>query len=174
MQVYHGSKNLFEVFDYNKIGENGTTEGKGFYFTDKLSIAKGYGQSGYLYTVELEGRKGLSSKNKEITRDELRKYLLEMNSLNQYLSNWGDVLYSGLDSVVDDAVSGEYDASDNDVDMISAIAHASGNIEDALRLLNRMFGYDSITVNDAKWGSDHTVYIALVPEVIKIINIEKL
>lgn len=174
MIVYHGSKQLFDTFDYNKIGENGTSEGKGFYFTDSINIAKGYGSDGYLYTVEFNGNKSLSSDEKTITRQQLKRYLLALDKETEYLSNWGDKDYEGIEKVLNEAVRGEYEQSDNDVDIISGIANACGDMKISLTLLHKVLGYDSI-VTDADWGrEDQQIYIALTNDIIKIVDVQEL
>jgi hypothetical protein len=173
MLVFHGSKELFDVFDYNKIGLNGTMEGKGFYFTDKSSIAEGYAQGGVLYSVEFNGKKMLHSDKKTITRQHLKKYLKALDEKTGYLSNWGDKEYDGLEKVLNEAVRGEYENSDNDVDLISGIANASGDIEASLTLLYQLLGYDSIVV-DAEWGNGQRIYIALTNDIIRIVDVEEL
>lgn len=173
MLVYHGSKNLFEVFDYSKIGTNGTTEGKGFYFTDSMRVASGYGQDGYLYIVDFNGEKSLSSEEKTITPQQLRGYLLALHQETECLSNWGEVAYEGLERVLDEAVRGEYEQSDNDVDVISGIANASGNMELSLSLVYKVLGYDSIVL-DAEWGKGQKLYIALTNDIIKIVDVKEI
>lgn len=173
MIVYHGSQELFDIFDYDKIGTNGTSEGKGFYFTDKKSIAEGYGQDGYLYIVEFNGEKRLSSKEKTITRQQLKEYLIRLDEETDYLSNWGDVSYDGYEKVLNKALRGEYDQSDNDVDMICGIANACGDIETSLTLVYEVLGYDSI-IEEAEWGGDQRIYIALINEIIEILDVKHL
>lgn len=172
--VYHGSKEKFGKFDYNKVGKNGTSEGKGFYFTDKKAIAKGYGEGGYLYTVQFSGKKRLSSAKKIITKNQLAKYLLHLHGATDYLTNWGDISYDGLDYLLNLAVEGEYECSDNDVEMISGICNASGDLEVALNLLYKLLGYDSIVIEDPEWGGEQKLYVALISDIIKIISVEKI
>ena len=174
MLVYHGSKELFERFDYKKMGTNGTMEGKGFYFTDTKKIAEHYAQNGYLYTVKFNGKKSLSSDNKTITRQQLKKYLKALDEKLDYLSNWGDKDYDGLDKVMNEAINGEYDGSDNDVDMIAGIVNTSGDTEDSLTLLYEILGYDSIVCTEVDWGEEQKIYIALINDIIKIIDIQKI
>ncbi|WCK57436.1 hypothetical protein PP175_25555 (plasmid) [Aneurinibacillus sp. Ricciae_BoGa-3] len=173
MIVFHGSKEFFDTFDYSKIGLNGTSEGKGFYFTDSMSIASGYGENGYLYTVEFNGKKSLSSEKKTITRQQLKKYLLALDKETEYLSNWGDKDYEGLEKVLNEAVRGEYEQSDNDVDMISGIANTCGDMETSLSLVYQMLGYDSIIV-DAEWGNGQRIYIALTNDIIEMVDVNTL
>jgi ADP-Ribosyltransferase in polyvalent proteins len=173
MIVYHGSKELFDVFDYNKIGLNGTSEGKGFYFTDSIDIANGYGDNGYIYTVEFNGKKSLSSDKKTITRKKLETYLLELHKKTDYLSNWGEIAFEGLEKVLNNAIMGEYEQSDNDVDIISSIANACGSMEISLSLVYKILGYDSIVL-DAEWGNGQKLFIALTNDIIKIVNVKEL
>lgn len=173
MIVYHGSKEKFDVFDYHKIGSNGTSEGKGFYFTDNVDIAKNYGRNGYLYTVDFHGKKSLHSEQKTITKEELKVYLLALNEETDYLSNWGDIAYEGVEKVINRAIQGEYEQSENDVDIIAGIANASGNMEISLSLVYSVLGYDSIIV-DAEWGNEQRLYIALTNDIITILDIKKL
>lgn len=173
MKVYHGSPARFEQFDYNRIGTNGTNEGKGFYFTDSARVARAYGENGYLYTVNFKGEKSLSNDTLTITRDELKEFLIELDKATEYLSNWGDVSYEGFESVLEEAVQGEYDVAESDVDLISGIANASGSMELSLTILQKQLGFDSI-VMDADWGNGQKIYIALVQDIIEIIEVEEL
>lgn len=171
MKVYHGSNQLFDKFDYEEIGTNGTSEGQGFYFTDNEDVAHGYGQNGYIYTAEFNGKKSLSSNSKTITRKQLAIYLTELNNQVDYLSNWGEVDYDGFDKVLKDAVEGEYDNNDNDVDIICGIANSCGDMETSLKLIYKLFGYDCI-ICDAEWDNQR-LYIALVNDIIKIEKVEQ-
>lgn len=173
MHVYHGSPAKFEVFDYTKVGTQGTTEGKGFYFTDTKRIAEGYGANGYLYTVEWLGKKSLSSDTFTITPEQFRKYLIELDKKTDYLSNYGEVDFEGLERVLSYAMAGDYESSENDVDLISGVINASGDIGTTVTLLHEMFGYDSI-ITGAEWGGEQTIYIALIHEAFRIVDVTKL
>lgn len=173
MIVFHGSQQLFDTFDYSKIGLNGTSEGKGFYFTDSINVANHYGSNGYLYAVEFNGKKSLSSDKKTITRQQLKTYLLALDEKTEYLSNWGDKDSDGLEKVLNEAVRGEYDQSDNDVDLISGISNASGDLETSLSLVYKLLGYDSIIL-DAEWGNGQRLYIALTNDIITIVNVQEM
>jgi len=168
MIVYHGSLAKFEQFDASKMGLNGTSEGKGFYFTDTRHIAEGYGHNGYLYTVEFNGKKPLSDTTLTVTKPELRKFLEALHKETEYLSNWGEVDYSGFNQVMEDALAGELDSSENDVDLIAGICNTSGNTGRALELVYEVLGFDSIITTEAQWGGEQTIYIALVNDIIEI------
>lgn len=173
MLVYHGSKEKFDTFDMSQIGLNGTSEGKGLYFTDTKSIAEGYGHKGYLYTVEFSGKKPLSETKVTISKSNLRKFLKVLDKETDYLSNWGDVSYSGFENVLNDAVESELGGSDNDVDLIAGICNASGSIEQTLEILYNVLGYDSI-ISGAEWGGNQKIHIALVNDIIQIKQVTKM
>lgn len=174
MLVYHGSKEKFDTFDFLKIGKNGTSEGKGIYFTDNYNIAKGYADTGFLYTVNFKGKKSLSSTQKLITKAQLKKFILalQQNENTEYLSNWGDIEYDSLNKVLSLAVESTFNGSDNDVDMISGIVGATGEIKESMEILYSTLGYDCIIL-PAEWGKQ-TLYIALINDVIEITNVDQI
>jgi len=170
--VYHGSKEKFSSFDFSKIGLNGTSEGKGIYFTDNLKVARSYGEGGFLYTVNFKGKKSLSDSKLTINKKQLEKFMIALDEENEYLSNYGDKGYEGLKNVLNTAIEAELHGSDNDVDLISGIVNANGDIEEGMQILHDVLGYDSI-VCEAEWGNQ-TLYIALIDDVIEILEVEEL
>lgn len=168
MTWYHGSPNKFDRFSYDSIRTNGTSEGVGFYFTNQQHIAKGYGETGYIYTVTLTGEKSLSSTHKTITRSALSRFLVKLDALNGFLSNYGDVTFEGLNTVLEEALSGEYDHNDSDTDIIASIYNGSGEDETVLTLCVSELGYDHILL-PADWGNQE-LYIALSPDIIHIVD----
>jgi hypothetical protein len=89
----------------------------------------------------------------------------------EYLSNWGEAAYTGMDALLEEAIAGETNGIDNDVDLISSICNASGSTGRALEILYNTLGYDSI-VTKTDWGGDQTLYIALVNEAIASLEVE--
>lgn len=172
MIVYHGSPNKFDTFDYNKIRENGTQEGIGFYFTDYKDVAERYAKDGFLYTTKFKGKKPLSSEKLTISKAAFKKFMKKLHQEIQYLDNWGDVKFEGFDAVMNAAVDGEYNYAENDVDLICGIANASGSFEKTLRICFDTLGYDSI-ITKTDWGDDQTIYIALVEEAYEILSCEQ-
>ena len=94
MELYHGSSNKFNKFDYSKIRTNGTSEGLGFYFTDSKEIASQYGDNGYLYTVKLNANKSLSDNEKTISKNDYintnKKYsiIMFLDKNNNFALKW--------------------------------------------------------------------------------------
>lgn len=182
--LYHGSPNDFNTFSLEYLGTNGTAEGYGFYFTDKRDIAEGYshgteaqrhqGADGKLFEVYLNIKKPLSKTEVTMTRSEFKKFLLEMNEQVDedgepldFLANYGDVEWEGLDNVMNNVMSVEYDGSDSDINMIHSIINGSGSMKIVFDVLRKTTGYDGIIVEDANWGGDQTIYVAFHPEQIK-------
>ncbi len=182
--LYHGSPNDFNTFSLEYLGTNGTAEGYGFYFTDKRDIAEGYshgteaqrhqGADGKLFEVYLNIKKPLSNTEVTMTRSEFKKFLIEMNKQVDedgepldFLANYGDVEWEGLDNVMNNVMSVEYDGSDSDINMIHSIINGSGSMKIVFDVLRKTTGYDGIIVEDANWGGDQTIYVAFHPDQIK-------
>jgi len=176
--VYHGSSSKFDEFSYKNMGKQGTSEGYGFYFTNKKSIAKGYYEKGgSLKEVYVDIKKPLSLTKKEITKPQLSKFIDEFDKSERamfddegggYLDNWGDISHEGRKSVLEKAVDAEFNGSDNDVDMISGIINASGGApQDAYPVLKEVLGYDGIIEKNPSWGKGQTIKVAFSPDQIK-------
>lgn len=184
--VYHGSPADFNTFSLEFLGTNGTNEGYGFYFTDSKRIAEGYskgregqqnGETGKLFEVYLDIKKPLSDTEVTMSRSDFKKLLIELNNQVdedgeplEFLANYGDVEWEGLNKVLNYAMKIEYDGSDNDVNMVHSIINSCGDKELVFDLLRKVTGYDGIIVNEATWGGDQTIYIAFHPEQIKNVD----
>lgn len=173
MLVYHGSKNLFNDFDYNLIGENGRIEGNGFYFTDSLTVANAYSsQDGYIYEVEFSGKKQLSNEKITITRNNLKKVLMQLQEENEFLWNFEDVGSLGVKTVLNNAINLMFEYNNNDVDIFVELCNINGGTEQVAKIFYNLFGYDSIVIKEASW-SKQSIYIAIVKDIIKIKKVVK-
>lgn len=165
--VYHGTTNgNFNTFSYKYLGMNGTSEGKGFYFTDDIKYAEAYtGESdtgiyGYskenttvnkapqskVFKVYIDIEKPLDADKKTITRNQLAKLIKNIDpDGNGYLSNYGDVSYEGYSNVLEQALQNEYEYSDNDVDLVHSILNSAGlDYSEFYGKLRDVLGYDGI------------------------------
>lgn len=170
MSLYHGSKNKFERFSYNCIRENGTSEGIGFYLTNNKNIAERYGANGYLYEFEILEGKELSSEEITLTDSELRKLLLALDKKEQILSNWGDINWEGVETVLAMAIENLKDDTD-DIELISGLCNIGG-FETVLTALYEELGYTHARV-EANWG-DQTIYVVFVNECLKLNSVTKI
>lgn len=167
-KVYHGSPKEFDKFSYEFLGEQGTSEGYGFYFTDKKEIAEGYKKDdkGKLFEVVLDIKKPLNFTEKKITKPQLKKFIKAVDPDGSgYLSNWGDVSFEGYEKILNEAIKNEFEGSNNDVDLIHGIINAEGRSPERIYpILKETLGYDGIIVDKPEWGGDQKVYLAFSPE----------
>jgi len=167
--VYHGSKADFDTFSHEFIGSNGTMEGKGFYFTDKRSIANNYGNNGKVYEVFLNIKDSLSYDSVTLNKQKLSKFIKYIDPKgDDFLSNYGDVDYEGYQKVMNQAVKSLLDGSESDVDMLHDILNSSGlNIEKYLGDIKKSLGRDGIFVENPTWGDGQKIFVAFDPTQIK-------
>lgn len=170
-KLYHGSNNKFNEFDFSYIGKNGTSEGKGFYFTDNLKVADSYAENGYIYEVELNLGLGINDKELKIKKSQYKKLIIALDKELEILSNYGDVDYQGYNKVLNECLNCELEYSESDVDVLSSLATSCGSIETVNRIAYKVLGVTHIEVENAEWGNQ-SIVIALVPEIIKIIEIK--
>lgn len=168
--VYHGTNADFDEFSYDKIGTHGTSEGRGFYFTDSQSVAGNYGSGedgSNVKPVYLSIQKPLSGTEKTMTEQQLMKFIKRLDPNGDgYLSNWGDVESEGYQKVLRTAVRSEWSSATNDVDMVNGIIGADGGASKRVfTALTKATGYDGI-VERAAWGGQN-IYIPFHPSQIK-------
>ena len=169
--VYHGTTKDFTVFDIEKIGELGTSEGQGFYFTPDPKRTESYvereGVMGGIMPVYLSIKKPMDVNQKKVTRAQRRKILLELHRVNSdALSNFGDVEYEGVESVLRDAL--ESVEEDTDVDFIGGLINGGiGTYEQIHGALKKVTGYDGVYSTAEDLGQTSDVWVAFSPNQIK-------
>ena len=171
MKIYHGSKNCFKKFDLERAREHGTQEGVGFYCTDNKSVAYRYGSNGYVMTYEFKGKKAISSKKQTVSRKEWAKYILALDKEDEFLSNYGDIHWEGVDSVLNTALDNLLEDGDDDVEILGGICNASGSLSSPIELFYKTLGYDHAII-DADWGNQK-IYLILNNKALKLIETEK-
>ena len=176
MKLYHGSKNKFEKFSYDFVGNNaGSDEGYGFYFTDSKELAERYADGGYVYTVNFKKEKSLNEKKISITITELRKVLQILHKSNDILNDFNDVEYCGYSRVMNEAV-GMLRENKNDVDMVAELCNICRDKEAVLKTIAKVTRRNCINSTDNKFtknGENSRLIIALVNDDIEIVKIEK-
>lgn len=130
--MYHGSPETFTVFDRKKA-RSGGTYGSGFYFTDSKSHAGTYGDS---YVVYLNITNPLQNGTKDITKEQLRKFVEEIAENEDYgIENYG--YGATIDSVVDSV----YGKSDFGM-LLDLNVSCIGDMVEAVKLFNEVNGTD--------------------------------
>ena len=130
--MHHGSPESFTVFDKKKAKASGYY-GKGFYFTDSDSHAKQYGNT---YDVYLNITNPLQDGTKDITKDQLRKFVEAIAENEDYgIDNYG------YDATVDSVTDSVYGKSDFAM-LMDINASCVGNMVEAIELFNEVNGTD--------------------------------
>ncbi|MFZ7136613.1 LPD38 domain-containing protein [Avibacterium avium] len=138
--VYHGTKaeNL-HTFDYDKIGQQGTADGQGFYFTDDVDYAKRYQQgNGKVINAYLNLENELDPNSLTLTKKEVKSLLKQLDPTGQdFLSNYGDVDYEGYNNVLNEAAESLLEL-DNDVEVIGDIINSGNDIDKVYNALSKV------------------------------------
>ena len=182
--VYHGTRASVDdsfVFDYSRIGEQGRAEGAGFYFTPSKNVADGYADNGATLEVYLSIQKPIDYNQKGFKKAQLKKIIKaiakaeakkdESTVADGFLSNYGDVNYEGLDSVISMAADGMI--NDTAIDQLSGMVGSGVDVDIVNRATQEVTGYDGFVSQgfSGKGGeSDPLIYVAFFPEQIKSVQ----
>lgn len=142
--VYHGSPSKFTVFQHSKIGQHGNAHGRGFYFTEKESLASGFykdgGQllKGYLNLSKPMSEDKLTIKKADLVK--LIKAICEQEAANlvldggyesvrealrdTFISNYVNTYEMSISDAYNKVANSVYYSSDNDVDIIAELYNA--------------------------------------------------
>jgi len=181
--VYHGTGSDIKEFKYEFTNQGADQLGSGFYFTDSPQEASAYSttrkssdqpkpggeDNPTVITAKLNINNPLDADAVgNITYKQVRSIILMSPQLDDGLSNWGDVEYSGRESVLRDAVEGYVIENENILRGLFSLANDfyRDNIEQFNKVIRTVLGYDGVV----KHWDDRTHYVAWFPEQIKIIG----
>ena len=175
--VYHGSKDVFSVFDASKIGQQGRSEGAGFYFTNDKKIADGYaGETGNLIAAYLSLKKPMPYNQKSFSKPILTKIIkkvaeiesveTEMGIGDGFLSNYGDVNYEGLSSVIKGAVD-LISSDDLAIDQMGGIVGSGVDPVIVNKAVFEVTKFDGVISNGFSNKGGSKIFTAFFPEQIK-------
>lgn len=166
--VYHGSPAVFTVFDTEKIGRNGSQEGKGIYFTDNKNFAEGYSENGgQLLKGYLNIKKPLSDNSRTLSRKQVEKLIRAIDPTgDELLANYAmDSRYYGTGnhhlwytSAMKDALEMIMSGCDTDSEIMAELANAGAGATLTLKIAYEEFGYDGYIVRGKYAGAD--IYVA--------------
>ena len=163
-EVYHGTPYDFNIFKYDKLGENTSSLGAGFYFTDKKQTGEEYARDGgNLKQVYLDIEKPMSYGKTTMTKDEYAKFIkaIDKETHGNYLLD-----YDGIQNALM-----EYDYGGDDIDLVSAVQSSSGlTWKKTFELLRKTIGYDGIISEKGFLNNDETLYVAFNSNQIKNID----
>lgn len=174
--VWHGGADGFDVFDWGRMGEQGTTEGKGFYFSNDRDIAAGYADrhGGRLLKVYLRSGKSIDGKKRTISKSQWEKILRIVHEKSEAaeegyspLWDYGDLRSDGLSRVVRNAAINLYEYSESDVDAIAGFINGGADPELTYDAVYQVTGNTGIIEADA-WGKvGHEIHIATAASHVK-------
>ena len=184
--VYHGSPSKFTVFNHKYMNVNGNSHGRGFYFTEKRSLAEGYERkSGQLLKGYLNIAKPLSEDKvtinkadflkliKATCKEEAQEYVNdgEYDSVSEalrdtWLSNYVNTYETSMANAYAEVANTIYSANTNDVEMIAELTNAGRN-DIVLRLTHDVLGYDGV-IYTADDGTHE--FVSLVSEQFKSVD----
>jgi len=182
--VYHGTPaNVDEdfAFDYTRIGDQGRAEGAGFYFTSDRRIAGGYGKDGEVISSYMSIENPMAFDQPAFDNDTINKIIMEiakqesveedMGIGDGFLSNFGDVNYEGLESVVNSATDLIAD-EDLALDQIGGIIGSGASVKIVNDALTKITGHDGVITkgfsNEGVAGGD--IYVAFSPTQVKSVH----
>ena len=177
MVVYHGGPKGINVFDYNKIGEHGRSEGAGFYFTNNKDVAAGYGNDGKTYATYLDLKNPMPYDRKQFTPQQVRSIInnvlaeQEKNGVSirdGFLSNFGGVDYEGKSKVLAEAVN-SFMGDESALDQISSFVGSGVDPKTVNSAVFKATKYDGIVSNgfSNQGKGDTKIYTAFFPNQIK-------
>lgn len=182
--VYHGTKAQFNEFLGEKIGQSGTSEGVGFYFTNDKNIAAGYGDVMSVYlklekpvyayaqvfmAEDYDGDLDTMEANAEMIRDASMQVLEDLKAK-------GYEFYDETTSQMADIYTEtDYDSLVNTIEMyikdgIKAEEYDENKLYNDIReAIIKEFGFDGFKTKRYN-NSDAAVYVALMSNQIKSVN----
>jgi hypothetical protein len=182
--MYHGSGTNIDIFQYKFTNKGADALGSGFYFTSDETQAAGYAKqrkdsdtpklggedNPTVHSVYLAITKPLDSKKKGNLNYDIVAFLLKKSPvLDDALSNFGDVEYSGKQKVFNEAVQSYMIQNGNILDQLNMIANDFYPSSEHIRVFNSAvrqstLGYDGVI---ADMGNGITHVVAWFPWQIK-------
>jgi hypothetical protein len=172
--VHHGTKTDFDNFDLNKIGLNGLALGPGFYFTDSVAVAHGYGDVKSFYLRALNPT--LSNEKKTITKAQVLKIIQELQKEDSdFLSNYGDASYDGHQNIIRLALDDMYNTSESDSDIIGSIITVGmidrNRVMEIIKTITKKDAFIAkASLASHAAGENDKMYVVVSPSQVKSVN----
>lgn len=182
--VYHGTKAQFNEFLGEKIGQSGTSEGVGFYFTNDKNIATGYGD---VMSVYLKLEKPVYAYSQVFMAEDYDGDLDTMEANAEMIRNASMQVLEDLEAkgyefydettsqMADIYTETDYDSLVNTIELyikdgIKAEEYDENKLYNDIReAIIKEFGFDGFKTKRYN-NSDSTVYVALMSSQIKSIE----
>lgn len=165
LELYHGTQHSFNTFSYEHLGENTSSLGAGFYFTDSEQTGNEYTRgNGELKKVYLNIQKPMTYGSTTMTKNEYKDFITAINNETngRYIEDYGGNF--------EDALM-EYDYGGDDIDLVNAVQSASGlSWNKTFEILRKSTGYDGIISEKGFLNKDETIYVVFNPNQIKNVD----
>lgn len=159
--LYHGTAYDFNIFNYDKLGENSSSLGAGFYFTDIKETGESYKrENGSLKEVYVDITKSLNYGKTTMTKTEYKKFIEAVNkeTKGRYLEDYGSINEALM----------EYEYGGDDIDLVNSVHNASGlSWEKTFDILRHTIGFDGIISEKDFLNKGETIYVAFNSNQIK-------
>lgn len=164
--VYHGTGADFNTFSYDYMGQHGSMEGQGFYFTDSRSMAGGYQRDGgRVMEGYLNIRKPLSDSEVTLTKAQLKKLIQALDPTgDDVVLNYDPQGGMGYPSKawynrsLAATVNAIFDSNDSDSEILADLANSGAGTETVVKTAREVLGYDGYIVQGKYDDAD--VYVA--------------
>lgn len=170
---YHGSSAEFDQFKNNNQNiATGRTFGFGTYLTDDLERARGYaGENGFIYEVEPQLNKALSSNEITLSHEEVSKiltglskqqieddgypYLISDYGVGEPTEEWSEYNEQMVSEIADKV----FESSENDTDVINELNNTGGDPDLVAKELNKMGRTHIINTIDFEEGPSQELIV---------------
>ena len=170
--VYHGAKAKFDEFSFDTIGQQGRSEGPGFYFTSDKETAKSYqGPEGQLVEAYVSINKPIGYANYPFSEDETGRLFQAIAEAE--LRDDPDLEDIDDTKIYSNGYTREMSlANETALDQVSEFLNLGIGPEIVLRSVKDTLGYDGFTSqgydNQGTAGGD--IFIPFTPEQIKSVS----
>ncbi|MBB4861212.1 hypothetical protein HNP46_000023 [Pseudomonas nitritireducens] len=187
LNLYHGSPCRIEQFSYDYNKDSAASLGHGFYFTNKLNVAKGYTERHHsnhdlqfanetptIHKVRVTLNNPMDSKHKQaLSRAVVRSLITCSPCLDTALANNFDVDFQGKKECIEEACGWYCDYYDRPLaETLSSLSTDfwQDHNEAFSRLVYELLRYDGVVAYDEKGGVRGDIIVsAWFPEQIEIL-----
>ena len=185
IRAFHGSGTSIEKFSDEFMGIGDDQFGSGLYFTTSPADAEGYAvlrshadvpkpggeETPTVHEVLLDIRRPLDADFVgTVPRSKIKRIMLASPTLEDSLSNWGDVEFEGRGKVIETAVDA-YSQQTTETPIVSALFGIAndfyrGHEREFNDVVTKVLGYDGVV----KHSADHDLYVAFRADQVEIVG----
>jgi hypothetical protein len=178
--VYHGTRALFDAFDPGRIGDQGRSEGPGFYFTESPQIASRYaGDSGTVVNAYLRIENPLAYDAPPFSERVMRDILLRASRIEAsrfgsseadgLLANFGDTYGPGGVRAAASQGAKLFMSEDDALSQIGGLVGSGVSPDIVMEAVTAVTGHDGVVSRgfSNEGRSDERIFVAFSPTQIK-------